>query len=110
MRSIALITCWMTNEAVQEPKEGEQEMRPSRKVRKRKSWRIAGKAALKMDAGRIYSQTEGQDLIIVSPDAVTPLIFYAFIRFLLLALFLESTTRDCTSLEGLINESTQQRQ
>lgn len=25
-----------------------------------------------MDAGRIYSQTEGQALIIVSPDAVTP--------------------------------------
>lgn len=63
-----------------------------------------------MDAGRIYSQTEGQALIIVSLDAVTPLIFYAFILFLLLPLFLKSTTRDCTSLEGLINESTQQRQ
>lgn len=110
VRSIALITCWMTNEAVQEPKEGKQEMRRSRKVRKRNSWRVAVKVALKMDAGRIYSQTEGQALIIVSPDAVTPLIFYTFIHFLLLPLFLESTTRDCTSLEGLINESTQQRQ
>lgn len=34
-----------------------------------------------MDAGRIYSQTEGQAVIIVSPDAVTPhfLCVYTFL-------------------------------
>lgn len=109
VRSIALITCWMTNEAIQEPKEGKQEMRRSRKVRKRE---LADRSKGGAEDGcwQDILPDRGTGRYYCLSRCCNTSFFYAFIHFLLLWLFLESTTRDCTSLEGLINESTQQRQ
>lgn len=96
VRSIALITCRMTNEAAPGVKGGEE------KVRQRKELADCGKAVL--EDGCLKDTQPDERPLLLFP--VLFCFFQTFLHFLLLpGFFLEA----CTSLEGLINESTWQQ-
>lgn len=97
VRSIALITCRMTNEAAPGVKGGEE------KVRQRKELADCGKA-VREDGCLKDAQPDEKPLLLF---LVLFFFLQTFLHFLLFpgGVFLEA----CTSLEGLINESTRQQ-